>query len=400
MEAVNGTEAPSQGPSASEVWGYGFLFVTIINVGAFAGVWVIPLMNKKIYKRVLMFLVSLAVGTLSGNAILCLIPQEHGEHGEEEGGHDRESIWKNMVILGGIYLFFNTERILKIIASRKRNRERFPSQPCVQVTAMHNLDSNPDRIGYKFTSPTDAIAMGDVRGEEIPEDKQQVGDGLPGVVIPTPSISYIKDAENGDLPSNGVGHNHQNGNGHLSNGFPGNDHQGHSHNPMSDDSEMIATVAYMIVFGDGLHNFIDGLVIGASFTSSIYQGISTSIAVLCEEYPHELGDFAILLNSGMSIKQAVFANFLSACTCYLGLILGIVLGENFQATEWIFALAGGMFLYISLVDMLPEINNVGGGDPYHKDQRSFGILLLQNAGMLTGFGIMLVLELFAENIEL
>lgn len=64
------------------------------------------------------------------------------------------------------------------------------------------------------------------------------------------------------------------------------------------------------------------------------------------------GDFAILLNSGMTVKQAVLANFLSACTCYVGLIFGIILGENFHASEWIFALAGGMFLYISLVDMV------------------------------------------------
>ena len=64
------------------------------------------------------------------------------------------------------------------------------------------------------------------------------------------------------------------------------------------------------------------------------------------------GDFAILLNSGMSVKQAVLANFLSACTCYVGLVIGIIVGESFHAGEWIFALAGGMFLYISLVDMV------------------------------------------------
>lgn len=65
----------------------------------------------------------------------------------------------------------------------------------------------------------------------------------------------------------------------------------------------IATVAWMIIFGDGVHNFIDGLSIGAAFSESILTGISVSIAVLCEEFPHELGDFAVLLNSGMSMKQ-------------------------------------------------------------------------------------------------
>ena len=65
----------------------------------------------------------------------------------------------------------------------------------------------------------------------------------------------------------------------------------------------IATVAWMIIFGDGIHNFIDGLSIGAAFSDSILTGISVSVAVLCEEFPHELGDFAVLLNAGMSMKQ-------------------------------------------------------------------------------------------------
>lgn len=65
----------------------------------------------------------------------------------------------------------------------------------------------------------------------------------------------------------------------------------------------IATVAWMIIFGDGVHNFIDGLSIGAAFSESILTGISVSAAVLCEEFPHELGDFAVLLNAGMTMRQ-------------------------------------------------------------------------------------------------
>ena len=65
----------------------------------------------------------------------------------------------------------------------------------------------------------------------------------------------------------------------------------------------VATVAWMIIFGDGVHNFIDGLSIGAAFSESTLTGISVSAAVLCEEFPHELGDFAVLLNSGMNIRQ-------------------------------------------------------------------------------------------------
>ena len=72
---------------------------------------------------------------------------------------------------------------------------------------------------------------------------------------------------------------------------------------LEESGSPIATVAWMIIFGDGVHNFIDGLSIGAAFSESILTGISVSIAVLCEEFPHELGDFAVLLSSGMSIRQ-------------------------------------------------------------------------------------------------
>lgn len=154
----------------------------------------------------------------------------------------------------------------------------------------------------------------------------------------------------------------------------------------------------MITLSDALHNFIDGLAIGASCTVSLLQGLSTSIAILCEEFPHELGewklvclvsgqwdipkslldvdsyllipkwktlfiwyflfllgDFVILLSAGMSTRQALLFNFLSACSCYVGLAFGILVGNNF-APNIIFALAGGMFLYISLADMVRNAN--------------------------------------------
>lgn len=65
-----------------------------------------------------------------------------------------------------------------------------------------------------------------------------------------------------------------------------------------------------------------------------------------------LGDFAILLNSGFSYKQAMVANFLSACSCYIGLVIGLLLGYATSAVKYIYGIAGGMFLYISLVDMV------------------------------------------------
>uniref|UniRef100_A0A8C7Y8G1 Metal cation symporter ZIP14 n=1 Tax=Oryzias sinensis TaxID=183150 RepID=A0A8C7Y8G1_9TELE len=161
----------------------------------------------------------------------------------------------------------------------------------------------------------------------------------------------------------------------------------------------IGTLAWMITLSDGLHNFIDGLAIGASFTASVFQGVSTSVAILCEEFPHELGDFVILLNAGMSIQQALFFNFLSACCCYLGMGFGILAGNSFSP-NWIFALAGGMFLYIALADMFPEMNEVSREEEDAGGKRFLITFAIQNAGLLTGFSIMLLLTTYSGHIQL
>ena len=79
---------------------------------------------------------------------------------------------------------------------------------------------------------------------------------------------------------------------------------------------------WMIFIGDMLHNFIDELTLGAAFTVSIGEGFQMSLPIACEEFPHELGDIAVLLSSGLTIGQALIVNFLAACICYLGFFYG------------------------------------------------------------------------------
>ena len=92
-------------------------------------------------------------------------------------------------------------------------------------------------------------------------------------------------------------------------------HHHQHHNPQGSTKSVIM----MIVTGDGLHNFFDGLAIGISFaTGGVGGGISTSIAILCHELPHEVGDFAVLLSAGLSVKRAMMYNALSAVLCFIG----------------------------------------------------------------------------------
>ncbi|VDK51493.1 unnamed protein product [Anisakis simplex] len=162
----------------------------------------------------------------------------------------------------------------------------------------------------------------------------------------------------------------------------------------------IASVAWLVVFGDGLHNFIDGLSIGAAFNESLLAGIGISVAVLCEEVPHELGDCAILINSGMSTKQALFYNLASASTCYFGFVIGVLVGEiNHEFGQYIFALAGGMFLYISLAGMLSEINKKAEDEVKLNLRSGIKLMLLKACGLATGLVLMFIFARYGSLIS-
>ncbi|XP_013379013.1 zinc transporter ZIP14 isoform X2 [Lingula anatina] len=384
----------SKKPTKGEVWGYGILFVTITNICALLGVLLVPFMNKFFYKKLLIFMVALAVGTLAGSALFFLIPDSFGlAEYDEEGAY----IWKGLTVLGGIYLFFILEYTMKAIMYRKekkkerrRTYEEIATLASVQTHTHVEVDPElkvpPEmkegaaKYGIMQGNESSADLLDD-NGREEGEENDACNDLMNGAM-----------ADQSDTNNQGNQGNH-----------------GHSHYPISNaikrqssksgvKKPKIAPVAWMIIFGDAVHNFIDGLSIGAAFTESIYLGISVSVAVICEELPHELGDFAILLNAGMSRWQAVGYNFLSACACYLGLILGILVSEATAANEWVFALAGGMFLYISLADMMPEVNHATE-DEQNVGQGKTKIFIIQNLGLLTGFGVMLLLALYGGNIN-
>jgi zinc and cadmium transporter len=143
--------------------------------------------------------------------------------------------------------------------------------------------------------------------------------------------------------------------------------------------------SYVILFGDAVHNFIDGLIIAASFLVSIPIGIATSVAVIFHEIPHEMGNFGSLVYAGLSRSRAIFFNFLSALTSILGALVVLIINfDTVQVTKFLIPFAAGGFIYVASADLIPEI---------HKN-----VLVKKSALQLLffvlGIGIMLSLLLF------
>ncbi|KAL7678074.1 hypothetical protein ACOME3_004302 [Neoechinorhynchus agilis] len=121
----------------------------------------------------------------------------------------------------------------------------------------------------------------------------------------------------------------------------------------------IPTIVWMVFVGDALHNFVDGVTIGTAFKDSSQTGLSIFLGIFCEELPCELGDFAVFIKSGLSLRTAILFNVVSASTNYIGLIVGILIsGFEQRVHSWIYCIAGGMFLYISLGVMLVEMRDI------------------------------------------
>ncbi len=124
-----------------------------------------------------------------------------------------------------------------------------------------------------------------------------------------------------------------------------------------EDCEHEHPVGKLILLSDGLHNFVDGLIIGASYLLSTEVGIATTIAVIIHEIPQEIGDFAILLQAGYSKSKALFYNFISALASVLGLTFIFLFEDVSESLETaLLAIAAGGFIYIAMSDLLPELH--------------------------------------------
>lgn len=261
--------------SRALVWFYSTIALIGISLCGLFGVIVIPIVDKNYYFYVLQFFMALAVGTLTGDALLHLLP--HAMRPLRDDMTQPELLemmmHRGIAAVLGIVSFCMVERFLTLITKWKsRDQNKSSSDPNLKIET-----------------------------ENLQKSSRQ---------------------------------------------------HGHSHGTVDMKSDSVSSIVWMVILGDGLHNFTDGMAIGAAFSNNIAGGFSTAVAVFCHELPHELGDFAVLLKAGMSARKAIYYNILSSILSFIGMCVGISIGDTPETTQWVFAAAAGLFIYIALVDMV------------------------------------------------
>jgi zinc and cadmium transporter len=119
----------------------------------------------------------------------------------------------------------------------------------------------------------------------------------------------------------------------------------------------IKPVGRIILAADSVHNLIDGILIGASYMVDIRIGITTTLAVILHEIPHEIGDFAVLLSAGYSWAKAVLFNAVSALFAVLGVILAVVCQSKMASfSQFVLPITAGSFIYIGGANLVPELH--------------------------------------------
>lgn len=125
------------------------------------------------------------------------------------------------------------------------------------------------------------------------------------------------------------------------------------------ECEVHGQAAPLLLIGDAFHNFVDGVVIAAAFLTSIPLGVATAVAVIAHEIPQEVGDFAILLESGYSRKKALLLNTLSASTTLPGALVAYFwLADAYTLVPYVLAMSAASFIYIATADLVPNLHRL------------------------------------------
>ncbi|CAD5115841.1 DgyrCDS4778 [Dimorphilus gyrociliatus] len=345
------------------IWVYSICAVTVSSLASLVCAVLVPLLKRVFYNHLLNFLVALAVSCLTGDALMHLIPHaildQHGDdngHNHQDDDKHGKALFYGLMAVVGIYSFFVFERIISWLGEvRRRKKEAKADSKTTKPKndTKNNQTTISERVGLTSNAKTCPLTEGEPMGfknkvsfndaHDSEADRPRLNSNnqpqetdchCDNIVMTVHSKEVKRYADemhqqvfhdcelspadtDCSASHSRVVHYHQHKNGTPANCSV-------EKGKADKLQKQIKPVAWMVLFGDGLHNFCDGIAIGTAFSISISGGMSTAIAVFCHELPHEFGDFAVLLRAGMSVKQALGYNFLSSVTSFIGMVIGIM----------------------------------------------------------------------------
>ncbi|KAL4511887.1 hypothetical protein ABPG72_012732 [Tetrahymena utriculariae] len=357
----------SQNFSTEESWAYGMLSGVMLGILGFicsAFVVIIKKYTKISFDPFLKVFIAFSAGALIGDAVVHLLPHAFGIHSHEEAAHDHdEGETVSMKLLPffvclGIFVFALIERLFHILG----------------IAHSHGLEDTHNHS----------------EGHECHNDKQQkarVSDvPIPLNSNPVSTEQNLTNIEKENLKQNSDQQN-----------------QGILQEPVNKVEELSVkqidlTIGwknkkpegYMNLIADFLHNIMDGIALGVSFTSTTRsKATSTIVAIVAHEIPQEMGDVSILLNSNFSGIQAILCNCIINFSGLIGIIIGISIASLSENAERIMnCFIAGNFLFIGAAEMLSKLS----------EEKNNKTAFLQLFGLCIGFGVMFLITL-AESDE-
>ena len=291
------------------------------------------------FKAVLSF----AVGGLLGDVFLHLLPEAYGTGSSDHGHGTAIGLW----VLVGLLSFLVVEKVVK--ATEKEEGEGGDSSNggdcggCEEVTTLreihHNSNSNCSVAGSNGklsrrvhtrngTAKMNGSISGSLTHKSGPLLKQDSSVHPNQIASEKNSKKLLLDKDVDRIAS-----------------------EADTKNPWLDKD----ISGYLNLVANSTDNFTHGLAIAASYVASPAVGVLTTLAILCHEVPHEVGDFAILLNSGFSLREAAKAQMLTACGGLVGVVVGLTAEHVSSASDWLLPFTAGGFLYIALVSIVPGL---------------------------------------------
>ncbi|CAF1050940.1 unnamed protein product [Rotaria sordida] len=385
--------------TTAESYGYGLLAVFIISILSVGGLLAFPILYSVSFKDMLKLFTALAVGTLFGDTMFHLIPFAFGLHNHSE--HDEhvhsffsvpEYLWKMLVSVLVLYVFYLLEFFLHACAHSKHKHSNVVSDshtmshPELAHVNVEICESTPMNIYIELEN-------GDQLHTHIHHNSDQNESNETNTKVIESQINDTNSENNKNnhlvLEKSSSETNQHTSGSIVVTGLKDKNKMKNT-NPFIQKFTKIDSTGWMVLIGDGIHNFADGLAMGAAFTQDILLGVTTTFAIALHELPHEFGDYAILIQSGFSHSRAIFCNFLSALSAFIGFFVGATLSSDEHIRQWIFAVTIGMFIYIALVDLLPGL--------LCHDEANLKRFMIVNVGILVGITIMFLLALFEDTL--